>query len=139
VHQQNRRMRVHDDFFDEVVAAFEVGVDEAVKQRVLLRVFGLVKQVAPFLVAERFAVGNEKLQVAGVGRIDMWKINLVDDAVAEREPESGTAVIRRADALLGAGRPVRLNPWRAEGGGVFIHSIHRFLSMLLPARIEKSP
>jgi hypothetical protein len=35
----------------------------------LLRVFELVDQVAPLLVAERFAVGDEKLKVAGVRRI----------------------------------------------------------------------
>ena len=30
----------------------------------------------------------------------MWKVNFVDDAVAEREPDAGTAMIRSADAVL---------------------------------------
>lgn len=42
----------------------------------------------------------------------MWKIDFVDDAVTEREPEAGTTVIRSANAVLGAGCPAQLNPWR---------------------------
>jgi hypothetical protein len=44
-------VRIHDDFFDEAIAALAVGVGEPVKQRVLLRVFGLVEQVVPFFDA----------------------------------------------------------------------------------------
>ena len=64
-----------------------------------------MKQIALFLVAEGFAVGDEELKVAGVGGIDVRIIDLVDDAVAEREPDAGTAVIRSANAVLDAGRP----------------------------------
>jgi hypothetical protein len=39
-------VRVHDDFFDEAIAALAVEVGELVKRRVLLRVYDLVKQVA---------------------------------------------------------------------------------------------
>ena len=42
VHQQHRRVRVHDNFLDEAIAALAVGVREAVKQRVLLGTFDLM-------------------------------------------------------------------------------------------------
>ena len=71
-------------------------------------------QVALFLVAKRFAVGDEKLKVARVGLIHVRIINLVDDAVAEREPEPATGVIGRAHAFLRARSPARLDARRAE-------------------------
>ena len=114
-------MRGDDDLLDKTMAALTVGVREPVKQGVLLRVFSLVEQVATFLVAERFAIGDQKLQVACIGRIDVREIDFVDDAVAKREPNAGTAVIRSTDAVLGAGRPARLNPWHSKGDGFLIH------------------
>ena len=123
VHQQNRRVRIDDDFLDEAIAALAVRVGEPIEQCVLLRVFDLMQQVAPFLVTERFAIGDEELEIAGVGQIHIRKIDLVHDAVTEREPNAGRAVIRRADAVLGAGRPARLDAWRSESGGAAIHRV----------------
>ena len=71
-------------------------------------------QVALFLVAKRFAVADEKLEVARVGLIDMRIINFVHDPMTQREPAAATGVIRRADALFRARTPSRLNPWRAK-------------------------
>jgi len=47
--QQNRRVRIQGDFFDEVKTPLPVGVREPVKQRVLIRAFGLVEQVMPLV------------------------------------------------------------------------------------------
>jgi hypothetical protein len=47
--QQNRRVRIHGDFFDEVKTPLPVGVREPVKQRVMIRAFALVEQVMPLL------------------------------------------------------------------------------------------
>jgi hypothetical protein len=71
-------------------------------------------QVALFFVAKRFAIADEKLKVARVGLIDVRIINLVHDAVTQREPHAATSVIRRADALFSARRPAWLNPGRAK-------------------------
>ena len=117
-------MRIHSDFFDEAIAPLPVGIREPVKQRVLFQAFGLVEQVTPLLVAERFTIRDQKLQVARVRRIHMRKIDLVDDAVAEREPDAGTAVVRGAETVLGAGSPARLDAWRPEGDGFLIHQVH---------------
>jgi hypothetical protein len=45
-------------------------------------------EVALFLVTKRFSVADKKLKVARVRLIDVWIINLVHDAVTEREPNS---------------------------------------------------
>ena len=71
-------------------------------------------QVPFFLMAKRLSIADEKLKVARVGLIDMRIVNLIDDSMAEGEPNSATGVIRRADAFLRAGSPARLDPWRAK-------------------------
>ena len=57
-------------------------------------------EVAFFLVAKCFAVADEKLKIAGVWLIDVWVVNLVEDSVTQREPETATCMVRRADAFF---------------------------------------
>ena len=71
-------------------------------------------QVALFFVAKRFTVTDQKLKVARIGLIDVRIINFVHDPMTQREPKPATGVIRRANALLGARRPARLNSRRTE-------------------------
>ena len=82
-------------------------------------------QIAPFLVAKRFAVGDKKLEVARVGLIDVRIINLVNDAVRDRVPEPAAGVIGCPDSFLGALGPARFRARRAEGllGSVLIEEI----------------
>ena len=72
-------------------------------------------QVSLLFVAEGFSVRDEKLKVARVRLINVRVVDLVHDAVAEREPEPATGVIRSADTFLRARSPTRLNPRSAEG------------------------
>ena len=65
--------------------------------------------------AKRFAIGDEKLEVACVWLIDAWIVNLVDDPVTEREPEATTGMIGRAHAFLRARSPAWLDSRRAKG------------------------
>ena len=51
-------------------------------------------------MAKRFAVADEKLKVPRVRSIDMRIINLVHDAVTQREPDAATGVIGRANAFF---------------------------------------
>ena len=108
-------MRIGEDMFYETIAAVAVRIGEPIKKAIALRVFDLVIQIAFFLVAKCFAVADEKLKVARVRLIDVRIINLVDDAVAQREPKAATGMIGRADAFLGAGSPARLDARRAKG------------------------
>ena len=71
-------------------------------------------QIAPFLMAEAFPVGNQKLKIARIRTIDIRIIDLVDDAVAQRKPNAAASVVRGADPLFGGTRPARFSAWRAE-------------------------
>src|ERR1700722_3452168 len=115
VNQQDGAMGVGANLLDEPISALALGIGHAVEEAGPLRVLDLVLEVDLFFVAERFAVGDEKLEVARVGLIDGGIINLVDNAVAQREPDPATGVIGRAESLLGAGGPARFDARRAEG------------------------
>ena len=114
VHEQHRPMRIGEDVLDEPVAPVALRIGEAVEKTIAFRVFDPVIQVALFLVAKCFAVADQKLKIARVGLVDVRVIDLVDDAVAEREPDPAARMISGAEAFLGAGRPARLNSGRAK-------------------------
>ena len=82
MHQQNRRVRFADDFFDDPIAAFAIRVGEPVKQCAMLGIFGLVVEIALFLMAKCFAVGDEKLKIPRIRHVHTGIIDLVDDSVA---------------------------------------------------------
>ena len=100
VHQQDRLMRIGEDIFYNAIAAARLRIRETVKQAIAFRVIDRVIQVAFFLMAKRFAVTYEKLKVTRVRLIDMRIINLVQDAVAQSEPNTATGVIRCAHAAV---------------------------------------
>src|SRR2546426_12544294 len=107
-------MRVREHVFYEPVAALAFRICKTVEDAIALGVFDQVIQVALFLVAKRFAIANEKLKVARVRLIDAWIIDLVDDAVTEREPKAATGMIGRTHAFFRARSPTRLNSRRTE-------------------------
>ena len=114
MHQQDGSVRIREHLFDQPVAALAFRVGKAVKEAIALRVFDPVVQVAFFLVAKGLAIGDEELEVARVRLVHMRVVNLIDDAVAEREPEPATGMIGRAHAFLGARSPARLDSGRSE-------------------------
>ena len=107
-------MRISQDVFYQPVAPVALRIGEAVKETILFRVFNPVIQVALFLVAKCFPIADEELKVARVWLVDARIVNLVDDAVAEREPEPATRMIGRAKAFFRAGSPARLDSGRAK-------------------------
>src|SRR5882672_5778559 len=101
-------MRIGENMFYQAVTAVGLRICQTVKEGIALRVFDQVIQVALFLVAKCFPIADEKLKVARVRLIDAWIVNLIDDAVTEREPETATGVIGRAHAFFCARSPTRL-------------------------------
>ena len=107
-------MRIGEGVFDYPVATVRLRIRQAVKQTITLRVFHRVLQVTFFLMAECLAIGDQKLKVARVRLIDPWIVNLIHDAVTEREPETATGMISCAHAFLRARSPAGLDSGRAK-------------------------
>ena len=68
-----------------------------------------MEQIALFLVAKCLAVADQKFKIACIRLIDPRKINFINDAMAEGEPEAAASGICGPKTFLGAGRPTRLN------------------------------
>ncbi len=102
-------MWISEDIFYDTIAAAGLRIRKTVKEAIALRVLDGVSQVAFFLVTKRFSIAYEKLKVARVRLIDMWIVNLVHNAVTQREPNAATGMIGCAHAFFGARRPARLN------------------------------
>jgi hypothetical protein len=115
VHQQDRTVRIGEDLLHQPVAALALRIDQAVEKAIAFRVLDPAIQIAFLFVAKSLAVGYEELKVARVGLINVRMVNLVDDAVAQREPKPATGVVSRADALLGTRSPARLDARCSEG------------------------
>src|SRR6186997_265534 len=98
-------MRIREDVLDDPVAIIALRISQTVKEAIALRVFDQVIQVPLLLVTKCFAIANEKLKVSSVRLIDAWIINLIDDAVTQREPEAATRVISGPHAFLRARCP----------------------------------
>ena len=86
-------MRIREDVFYEPVATVGLRIRQTIKEAIALRVFDQMIEVALLLVAKRFAITDEKLKVARVRLIDAWIVDLIDDAVTEREPQAATGMI----------------------------------------------
>jgi hypothetical protein len=84
-------------------------------------------EIAFFFVAKCFAVADEKLKVAGIWSIDVRVVNLVEDPVAEREPDTATCMVGRSNAFFCAGGPTWLDPRRPKGDFILTR-IHLYVA-----------
>ncbi len=112
--QHARRVRRRDHLLHESVAAVGVLVGDSVGEAVAGVRLDRGEQVALLLVEEAMAVRDQQLQVARLWPVHARVVDLGDDAVPEREPRAARCAVRRADAVLAAVRPARLDPGRAE-------------------------
>jgi len=60
-------MRVCENMLNDTIATVRLRIDEAVERTIALRVLDAVVQVALLLMAECFAVADEKLKIPRVG------------------------------------------------------------------------
>src|SRR6266542_5231868 len=102
VDQQDRQVRIREHVFNDTITAARLRIRETIERTIARRILDHMIEVAFFFVAETFTVADEKLKVACVWFIDMWIIDLIDDSVTEREPDTATCMISRADAFFGA-------------------------------------
>lgn len=100
-------MWISKDMLGQPVAPRAIRIGQPVKGTVALRVLNSMFQVSLFLMTERFAIANEQLKIACVRLVNVWIIDFVDNAVAEREPEATACVVRGAKTFLSARCPTR--------------------------------
>jgi hypothetical protein len=86
-------MWIGEDMFYDTIATARLRIRETIKEAITLRVIDRVNQIAFFLVAKGLSVTDEELKVARVRLIDVWIVNLIDDAVTKREPNAATGMI----------------------------------------------
>jgi len=114
-------VRVGDDrFLDEVAAREVIGDREARSESVEPAV--IVSRISLLLEEEAVFGGDEETEIADACEIDAGVVDLVEDAVADREPDSAAA--RRADSRLRAGCP---SGWDAWSAGCITHAWRRLV------------
>src|SRR5437899_8659493 len=107
-------MRIGEHVFYQTIAAARLRIRETIKEAIALRILDQMIEIAFFLVAKRFSIADEKLKVARVWLIDMRIVNFVDDSVTEREPDTATRMVGRADAFFRTRSPARFDPGRTK-------------------------
>ena len=96
----------------------EAAVARGVGERETRHALGELAQhaggIALFLGEIVAPIGDDEAEIAGAGVVDAGIIDLVEDAVAEGEPDPALGRERGADAALGARGPARGNARRAR-------------------------
>lgn len=110
--QQNRMFRIRNDaLFDPVGGG---GVDQPVGGHPILERLEAVHGIALFFREIEAGAGDDQSHVSGAGAVEAGIIDLVEDAVADREPDRAGRRKRGSDAALGARRPARRNSGWAQ-------------------------
>jgi len=84
----------------QTISTLRLGISKPVKRSVWFRILDLMGKVPLFFMAERFAVGDEKLEVPCIGLIHIRIVDLVDYTVTEGKPDAAARMIGGADSLL---------------------------------------
>jgi hypothetical protein len=79
-------MRIGDDLLDQLVPPLSIVIGQSVIKSPEFGALDFVVEIPFFLMAERLAIGDEKLQIARVWAIDGGIIDLIDDSVAQCKP-----------------------------------------------------
>src|SRR5215468_5376343 len=102
-------MRIAQDCLLNCVAAFLFPVHYLETERRTRNAIDLADKIPPLVVKKTFAVRDQELQVADLGRVDRWVIDFSDASVVERVPHVTRSGICSSNRNLGASRPSRLN------------------------------
>src|SRR6185503_4204820 len=63
----------------------------------------------------RLPVGNDEPEIARARVIDAWIVDLIEDTVAQRKPDSAVAADSGTNSALRARRPAGRNTWPTRG------------------------
>src|SRR4029077_6447934 len=140
-------MRISENILYQTIPTSRIRISKAVEKTIMLWILDLVSKVPFLFVAERFAIGNQKLKVPCVRLIYMRVIDLVDDTMAKREPDATAGMVGGADSLLRTRSPPWRRSWRAKPHGIslgdteiekvtIVHVIGSFSPPFLRARFR---
>jgi hypothetical protein len=104
----------HNLLFD-LVATLAAGVKQPEGRHPVCQPLHLMIGITLFLGEKVSAVGDNQTHVAGAGLVNARVVNLVENAVAQGEPNTALVAECRTHAGLGAGCPARRNS-RTAGG-----------------------
>src|SRR5277367_7070390 len=99
VDEQSGLMGIGDDFLEDVIAAVGRVTDDFHAEPDVGEVLGSGGEIPALFMKESFAVGDEELEVADLRRVDGGKINFVNHAGGSGEPEAARGRVRRADRV----------------------------------------
>ena len=103
--QHDAAQRIGKDLLLDAVTTIRVGVPQAVGGNAGRQVADFVAGLPLLLGDPAFAVGDDQAHVARAGPVQATIVDLVEDAVAEREPDPAGVAQRDAHAALGAAGP----------------------------------
>ena len=108
-------MGIRQNLLDDAVAALPAGIHEPKAWNPWGQPFQTAASVTLLLRDKRTGVGDHEAEITQAGLIESRVVDLVQDAVAEREPDAARGSEGCADAALSAGRPPRRNAGPARG------------------------
>jgi len=122
---------VCDDLLDVSVAAFRVRPFNAVSQA-RWHALNAALQILCLLMKEGLTISKKELDVPHLGHVNGWVIDLGDDTVPDGKPDPAGSRVGRADPILVAVRPTRLQTRPAEGVIISSNSCHCQIPHLTP-------
>src|SRR5262249_42223778 len=93
-------MGMSKNIFHQTISASRLRVSKPVKGSVSFWILDLMDKIPLLFVAKRFAVGDEKLKVPGIGLIYIRVVNLINNTMAKREPDAATRMVGSANSFL---------------------------------------
>ena len=120
-------MGVGDELLCDGIASSEVVGDDADGEGFVIDVVEVVLEVALFFVEEGLFVGEEQLQVAGLGPIDGGVLALVERAVRSGEPDATGGSVGGRDCIFFAGGPTRVETGATEGRTIIVQPVVCFV------------
>src|SRR5579864_918496 len=123
--QDDVAIRIGKNFLVNAVASVDRGVDQFVRRNTRFK-GTILERAMPLLFGEKIApAGDNESHVAGASLIDAWKIDFIENPMAERKPDLAVLVQRRTDTGFRAGGPTRRDsrPAGSVADGRIIHKI----------------
>lgn len=130
--QNAGEVRVGNDFFNNRVAAVGIGVRAPVAQGVMRQLFEFGVKVTLLVMEETCSVSDKILKVPQLWLIHCRIVDLSDDAIPQREPDSARSRIGSPDTVFASMCPLGFNARPTESPVVVVvfrfHFIARGLS-----------